>query len=596
LQLYKNDRGWYSMHTLFGSYLKNFDKITDFSAEILNILGFGVVIIDADTHEIVYANSRVFSMSGYNPEDILGKECHNLLCPAEVGFCPIMDLGQSVDNSERKMLRKNGEKLPIVKTVVPITLEGKQYLIESILDNSEQKDMQKKLIKVNETLKMEIEKREKIRQQMKYLAYHDHLTGLPNKLLFHKQLNDEVSLVKDSSKMLAVMFLDLDGFKMINDTMGHANGDLLLIEVSKRLVTTLRKCDLIARIGGDEFAILIKEITDMDSIYIIADQIINSFSQAFTVHGQELFVTTSLGIALAPVDGDDTEILIKNADIAMYKAKEAGRNQWTLCTSAMKRSIEEFMNLSSQLYQALDKNEFMLHYQPQVNCKSGEIIGLEALLRWNHLELGLVSPGKFIPIIEQTGLIHSIGDWVLRTACKQNKAWQNAGLPKIPIAVNLSVLQFKNPYIVEKVEAILKNNDLDPQYIELEITESVAMHDIHYVVQTLHSFKKKGISISIDDFGTEYSSLQYLKQLPVDKIKIDMSFVQGIEVSAKDAAIVKAIIVLAKSMNLRVIAEGVETQKQLSFLMKHTCNEMQGYYYYKPMPAEQVEEILKNEK
>lgn len=582
------------MHTLFGSYLKNFDKITDFSAEILNILGFGVVIIDADTHEIVYANSRIFSMSGYTSEDVLGKECHKLLCPAEAGSCPITDLGQSVDNSERKMLRKDGTKLPIIKTVVPITLEGKQYLIESILDNSEQKEMQKKLIKVNNTLTIEIEKREKMQQKMKYLAYHDHLTGLPNKLLFNKRLNDGISLVKDSSKMLAVMFLDLDGFKMINDTMGHAIGDLLLIEVSKRLVAILKKCDLIARIGGDEFAILIKEITDMDSIYIIADQIINSFSQAFTVHGQELFVTTSLGIAVAPVDGDDTEILIKNADIAMYKAKEAGRNQWVLCTKAMKRSVEEFMNLSNQLYQALDKNEFMLYYQPQVNCKSGEIIGLEALLRWNHPELGLVSPGKFIPIIEQTGLIHSIGDWVLRTACKQNKVWQNAGLPKIPIAINLSVLQFKNPYIVEKVEAILKNNHLDPRYIELEITESVAMHDIHYVVQTLHSFKKKGISISIDDFGTEYSSLQYLKQLPVDKIKIDMSFVQGIEVSAKDAAIVKAIIVLAKSMKLRVIAEGVETQKQLSFLMKHACNEIQGYYYYKPMPAEQVEDILKS--
>jgi len=320
------------MNAVYNLYNIDYDKMTDFSTEILTILGVGVVIIEADTHKIVYANSKVLSMSGYLSGELIGQKCHNLLCPAEVCSCPITDLGQSVDNSERKMIRVDGTQLSIIKTVVPIILEGKRYLIESIIDNSERQDMQGALIQVNENLKMEIEKRAKIQRQMKYLAYHDHLTGLPNKRLFNKQLSHAISLSNRSSNMLTVMFLDLDGFKNINDTMGHAIGDRLLVEVSKRLLTTLRSCDVISRIGGDEFVIMIENVENMDTVYLVADKIVNSFSQPFTIHGQDLFITTSVGIAVCPVDGNDAEILIKNADIAMYRAKEKGKKQWALCT------------------------------------------------------------------------------------------------------------------------------------------------------------------------------------------------------------------------------------------------------------------------
>jgi diguanylate cyclase (GGDEF)-like protein len=430
-------------------------------------------------------------------------------------------------------------------------------------------------------------------KKIKYLAYHDQLTGLPNRLSLSEQLNHAILSPSRKAKKLATMFLDLDDFKMINDTMGHDIGDQLLVEVSKRLVSTLRQCDTVARIGGDEFIMLIEDVENMDYINIVSEKIIMCFSEPFRFNNQECFITTSVGVAIYPTDGQCAEVLIKNADIAMYKAKSKDKNQYVICTSVMKTKIGETMEMNKNLSQALKRNEFELYYQPQLSCITHEIIGLEALIRWNHPELGMVSPVEFIPIAEQTNLIISIGEWVLRTACKQNKAWQDAGLTRIRMGVNLSAKQFQNGNLAGDVDGILSETGLDYQYLELEITESAVMKGKGNIIETLTVLRNMGIRIAIDDFGTEYSSLNYLKQLPVDRIKIPMTFIQGIGLNTKDEAITKAIIILAKSMGLGVIAEGVETKKQLDFLNQAMCDEIQGYYYYKPMPAHEVEKLLK---
>ncbi|MFA9422282.1 MAG: putative bifunctional diguanylate cyclase/phosphodiesterase [Sedimentibacter sp.] len=429
-------------------------------------------------------------------------------------------------------------------------------------------------------------------EKNKHLAYHDSLTSLPNRMFLSEKLNNDIFRSKQNEKLLAVIFLDLDNFKMVNDSMGHTIGDQLLIKVSERLVHTVRECDTVARIGGDEFIILINDVEDVDSIGNIAEKILTSLQQAIILRNKDFFVTTSMGISVYPLDGKDADTLIKNADIAMYKAKEYGRNQFAFCSESIKSKGIDNMKMSNLLYRAIERNELEVYYQPQVNSNSGKIIGLEALLRWNSTELGMVMPETFIPIAEKTGLIISIGEWVLRTACNQNKDWQDSGLSRIPVAVNVSIRQFDSRKIFNQVQDILTQTGLDPKYLELEITESVAMKESGYIIDTLNNLKNLGIFISIDDFGTAYSSLSNLKRLPVDKIKIAMPFIHGIDVSNKDEAITKAVILMGKSMGLRVIAEGVETENQLSFLNKRMCDEIQGFYYFKPMPKSEVEKLL----
>ena len=451
------------------------------------------------------------------------------------------------------------------------------------------------LRRTNEDLQMEILERERVQNEIKHLAYHDSLTGLPNRIYLTEQLKHGIQLAKRMAKLLAVLFLDLDGFKMINDTMGHASGDILLNEVAKRLMKTVRRSDIIARLGGDEFIIMVENLDDSSAVEHIAQKVLACFAEPFIVSGQECFVTTSIGIAVYPSDGEDAETLLKNADIAMYKAKERGNNQYVLCTYGIKAKVLETMKMANRMFRALERNEFTLHYQPQVSCNNNEIVGVEALIRWNHPDLGLVMPNDFISIAEQTGLIISIGEWVMRSACRQNKAWQDAGLPKIRMGVNLSIKQFQNHNLVGEVQQILKDTNMDPEYLDLEITESIAMREQGSIVSALNALKAMGVHISIDDFGTEYSSMNHLKQLPIDKIKIPMPFVQGIDVSEKDEAITKSIIVLAKSLGLSVLAEGVETKEQYDFLTCRMCDEVQGFFYYKPMPAEEMEKLLRKQ-
>lgn len=429
-------------------------------------------------------------------------------------------------------------------------------------------------------------------EKISHMAYFDHLTGLPNRALFMDRADQAIRLARRTRKMVGILFLDLDSFKTINDSMGHKEGDDLLITIAAELAACIRNSDTVARFGGDEFLIMVNNISQIEDMVKVADNIIGLFSQPFKIRDQEFYITASAGVAVFPVDGQNAEELIKNADIAMYNAKDKGKNQYVLCSSNIKDESQKILALSNSLHRALERGELELYYQPQISLSTNAITGLEALLRWKHPEYGMVPPNVFIPLAEKNGLINSIGEWVLKSACGQNKAWQDKGLPYVRMAVNLSAIQLRNPHLVSRIAGIISETGLEPQYLELEITESAAVKQAGFIVNLLTELKRLGITISIDDFGTEYSSLSRLKTLPIDRIKMDMQFVHGIEKSEKDRAITKVIINLAKSLGLQVIAEGVETRTQLEFLNKKMCDEVQGYYYFKPMPVHEIEVLL----
>ncbi|NLT97817.1 MAG: EAL domain-containing protein, partial [Christensenellaceae bacterium] len=451
------------------------------------------------------------------------------------------------------------------------------------------------LLKVLANILADAKLKAEAEKEIKMRAFYDHLTGLPNRYLFKEKLNQAILDAERTGRKVGVIFLDLDSFKAVNDTMGHERGDELLKMIADRLRKCVRKSDSVSRFGGDEFLLMINNLVHENDIVKVADKIMEVFRNPLALKGQEYYITASAGIAMYPADGQDANKLINNADIAMYSAKEAGKNQYAMCSNEMKEAINVKVALTTNLYRALDRSELVLYYQPQISLQTQRIIGMEALLRWKSPEHGLVNPSQFIPLAEQTGLINPIGEWVLMEACRQNKAWQDAGLPLVRVAVNLSVIQLRNPRLKEIVRDTLEATGLEPKWLELEITESVAMRESDYIVGLLSRLKALGVTLSIDDFGTEYSSLSRLKTLPVDRIKMDMQFVRGIDESEKDQAITKVIINLAKSLGLKVIAEGVETESQMNFLYHRMCDEVQGYYYYKPMPAEEAEQVLRED-
>ncbi len=429
-------------------------------------------------------------------------------------------------------------------------------------------------------------------EEIEFMAYYDHLTHLPNRVLFTDRLNQAIHRSKRNNTFVCAIFIDLDNFKAVNDTMGHNGGDDLLKRVGQSLLTHVRKMDTVCRFGGDEFLLMLSDIKALEDIPQIAEKIMALFEKPFIVYDQEFFITASAGVAISPLDGDDADSLIKNADVAMYKSKAKGKNQYALCTTDMKEEVQQNMILSNDLYRALERNELIVYYQPQIDLHSKKINGVEALLRWNHPKHGMISPGVFIPLAEKSSLINTIGSWVLKTACAQNKKWQDMGFVPLRVGVNLSGIQFINAQVVDRVQSVLAETKLDPNYLELEITESIAIQDARHTITILNQLKALGVTIAIDDFGTEYSSLSRLKDLPIDRIKIDMQFIQGLENNKKDQAITLMIINLAKSLGLNVIAEGVETLPQLDFLNQKMCDQVQGFYYYKPMPAEEVQAIL----
>jgi EAL domain-containing protein (putative c-di-GMP-specific phosphodiesterase class I) len=370
----------------------------------------------------------------------------------------------------------------------------------------------------------------------------------------------------------------------------------LLISVANRLTAQIRGCDICARVGGDEFLITFENINNMEAVSLIAKKINLLFNEPFELEAKSYYISAAIGIAIYPIDGINSEELIKSADIAMYEAKKLGKNKYKICESEMRDIAFHNNEISQQMFNAINMKEFELYYQPIVNCGSSKIVGVEALLRWRNLELGEISPSQFIPIAEKNGLIEPIGKWVIESACLQCKQWQNQGLPRIRMSINISTCQLQNSFFVQEVEDIIKSVDLDPRYLEFEITESVALLDSIHVINVLNELRALGIKISIDDFGTEYSSLLYLKQIPADRLKISTPFVHGIGVSIKDESIIKSIIVLAKNMQFKITAEGVETQEQLMFLADNECDDIQGYYFYKPMPANETMTVLLDSK
>jgi diguanylate cyclase (GGDEF)-like protein len=437
-------------------------------------------------------------------------------------------------------------------------------------------------------------------QQIKQMAYYDHLTNLPNRVLFQERLRQGISLAHRYERTSVVLFLDLDNFKRINDTLGHRVGDMLLQGVAERLRDSVRKSDAItrtrnddpdatiARIGGDEFILLLTEINQPEDAARVAQRIIDGLNRPFVLDGNEVVVTASIGIALFPDDGEDMDTLLKNADIAMYHAKEQGRNGYQFYRNSMNAAALEKLRLENDLRRALARNEFTLFFQPEIDVQDWSLAGLEALIRWNHPERGLVGPLEFIPVAEDSGLILPIGEWVLMAACQQNREWQDAGLPAVPVSVNLSGHQFRQKNFVDVVRGALRGSRLEPRYLILEITESVLMKDTAASMETLKELRTMGVRLSIDDFGTGYSSLSYLKRFPIHSLKIDRSFIKEVAVNADDAAIVTAIIVMGHSLKLAVVAEGVEKKEHADILRTQGCDHMQGYFISKPMPAADV--------
>ena len=429
--------------------------------------------------------------------------------------------------------------------------------------------------------------------RVEYLAYHDGLTALPNRSLFSKLLGQGITQAHRYNRRLAVMFLDLDRFKQINDTLGHDAGDQLLQEVAARLKECLRDSDTVARLGGDEFVVLLPELVEQADVAGVAQKILSSVARPFVLLGQEFRVTASIGISTYPHDGLDEQTLTKNADIAMYQAKEEGKNNFQFYSETLNANSLQRLTLESSLRHALERNEFELHYQAKHDIRSGRITGMEALLRWQHPDLGLIAPMQFIPLAEETGLIVPIGKWVLRTACLQNAAWQAQGLPRLSMAINLTARQFFDEGLVSDLTAVLAATGMDAKLLELEITESLLLRDVEKSLRILARLKKMGIRIAIDDFGVGYSSLATLQQFPLDTIKIDRSFIRDIASVDEDKALTEAIIAMGRTLSLTVVAQGVETKAQADFLRLNACDEFQGFYLDVPMPAEQTTSLLR---
>ena len=558
--------------------LKQAEYLLTLSAKVFENSREAIVIADADNH-IITVNQAFTKITGYLPEEVQGKN-PKILASGEHGPDFYAAMWQSIRNAghwqgEIWNRRKNGEVYPEWLSISSVSDEyGKlTHYIGIFADISELKAAD---------------------ERIRFLAQHDALTGLPNRSLLQDRLLQAMANAQRDKEQLAVLFLDLDHFKTINDSLGHHIGDRLLQQVAARLTASVRAIDTVSRQGGDEFVVVLVQLKNPSDAAQLARKILLAISQPYDIDGLELHVTPSIGIAVYPEDGEDTESLIKNADAAMYHAKENGRNNYQYFTENLNTRAFERLTLENSLRRALEHGELLLHYQPLVELPSGAIVGAEALIRWQHPDFGLVPPDRFIPVAEDTGLIVPIGEWVIQEACRQNKAWQDAGLPAIPVAVNLSAMQFRQKNLAEVIGQILVETGLDANYLELELTESAIMSAAESTTKIMHSFKSMGLRLSVDDFGTGYSSLGYLKHFPIDKLKIDRTFVRDVSTDPDDAAIASAVIALAHSLRLKVIAEGVENQEQLEFLLREGCDGAQGYYYSKPLPAAKMEESLRS--
>jgi diguanylate cyclase (GGDEF)-like protein/PAS domain S-box-containing protein len=480
---------------------------------------------------------------------------------------------QSLTNYELCMRRKDGSQVWVLQN-------------ENLVEGPDGR------LSVIEGTTIDISERKRAEEQVKHLAFHDPLTNLPNRLLFSDRLTLAVAQAHRHNQRLAVLFLDLDRFKVINDSLGHSVGDELLRQVAERIQEYVREGDTVARLGGDEFTLLVPGISAEEDAAKIARKICEAIHDPFWIDGRELFVTTSVGVAVYPSDGHDGESLVRNADSAMYRAKDQGRDNYQLYTPAMNAKAVERLSLESRLRQAVANDELELHFQPFIDLRTAEVLGAEALIRWRHPELGLIPPMDFIPIAELSGLIVPIGEWVLRTACAEARKWHKKGFPGLAVSVNLSSRQFQQTDLLSQVTHALEESGLEADKLDLEITESNAMQNAEHSINTLRGLKKQGVRISMDDFGTGYSSLNYLKRFPIDRIKLDQSFVRDLPSDKDDAAIAMAVIAMGRSLELIVIAEGVETEEQLAFLKGHDCDQLQGFLLSRPLTPEAFDRFL----
>jgi diguanylate cyclase (GGDEF)-like protein/PAS domain S-box-containing protein len=547
----------------------------------LNCIGDGVICTDV-AGSVTFINLVAEMMTGWSSQEASGRPISDILRILDATTRAVipnpMELAVGLDRtvhlpSNCILIRRDGSETPIEDSVAPIHDREGQATGAVIVFRD---------VSIARAMAL----------QMAHSAQHDFLTGLPNRMLLNDRVTHAISLAPRHLKKVALLFLDLDGFKHINDSLGHPVGDKLLQSIGKRLVDCVRASDTVSRQGGDEFVVLLSEMEQPEDAAITARRMLHAVAEAHSINRHDLHITTSIGVSVYPDDGLDAETLIRNADTAMYQAKENGRQSYQFFKSGMNVRAVERQSIEESLRRALEREEFMLHYQPKINLRTGDITGAEALIRWTHPVRGLVPPSQFIPVAEDCGMILPIGIWVLREACKQAKEWIDAGLPLGTIAVNISAMQFQNGHFLHDIFSILSDTSLNPGCLELELTESVLIKRADTASSVLQSLRSRGVRIAVDDFGTGYSSLSYLTKFPIDALKIDQSFVRQITSSPEDTTIVTAVISMGQSLKLRVIAEGVETQDELSFLQAHNCEEAQGYYFSRPVPAQKFARLL----
>jgi diguanylate cyclase (GGDEF)-like protein/PAS domain S-box-containing protein len=548
----------------------------------LRCIGDGVVCVD-NLEIVTFINLVAENTTGWSLAEAVGRPLIEVFNSADNRSgksartrAAALSRTQSIHSSSTSVLvRRDGSVIPIESSVAPIhNREG--HAVGTVIVFRD--------VSAARTAALTIA----------HAAQHDVLTGLPNRLLLNDRIDQAIILARASAMQMAVLFLDLDGFKYINDSLGHSIGDKLLQSIAVRLVNCVRNTDTVSRQGGDEFVVLLSEVKQPHAAAAIAAKILKEIAKPHSIDRHELHVTASIGVSAYPEDGTNAETLIKNADTAMYQAKESGRQAFRFFTPAMNTRAVERQSIEASLRRALERDEFMLHYQPKICLKTGAIVGAEALIRWAHPVRGMVPPAQFIPIAEDCGLIVPIGKWVMRQACEQARIWVDAGYPAIGIAVNVSAAELKEEGFLDDLLAILELTRLDPGLLELELTESVLMRRVDSTVTILRTLRERGVQVAVDDFGTGYSSLSYLRIFPLDVLKIDQSFVRQIATNGSDAAIVTAVIGMAQTLKLRVVAEGVETRAELDFLRAHQCDEAQGYYFSKPIPADRFMGLLRH--
>jgi diguanylate cyclase (GGDEF)-like protein/PAS domain S-box-containing protein len=529
---------------------------------------------------IEYVNPAFEAITGYSQDEVVG---HNprMLNSGKQNQEFYLTMWNTLLKGENFSdvfinIRKDGSLYYEEKTITPVRSQGKEitHFIATGRDISE---------------------RMRTQERLHYMAHHDALTKLPNRTLFLDRLRQAMGRAHWHNRLIAVVLMDLDNFRKVNDMLGDNIGDTLLLQLTQRLSSSIRIGDTVARFGGDEFAILLDDVASEKDVSQLAKKILDTLAPAFEVKHQEVLVTASIGVSIFPSDGDDPETLVRNADIAMYRAKHLGKNNYQFYSNEMSARAFERLTLETSLRHALKRDEFFLEYQPQIDSRSGKIKAVEALLRWQHPELGVVSPSDFVPILEETGLIVKVGDWTLRTACDQVVKWHQQGFAGLRVCVNLSSRQFNDPDFIQSFHSIISETGIKPERLELELTESLLMRNASKTISALNTLSHIGVQIAVDDFGTGYSSLNYLRRFPISTLKIDRSFVQDVIEDSDDAAIASAIIVMGQTLNLNVVAEGVESEAQLEFLNQRHCYEIQGNIFSNPLDADGITALLEKE-